>query len=193
MEDHAIIQLMSGTILPIFICCVLPVSIVLIVFIFKNKALARKTDILKLTIEKGAQVDPESLMEALAATGHSRKSVRQQLLNRLTAGCVLLIVGLVAAISVLCIPKETIIPDAKAFFVSLMSVICAIGVGFLVSFLVGKRMLKPEIEMEEQYVKHSVSGCHGAGPVRTGNAEARGDAPVSANVESAGRSDGAGK
>ncbi len=154
MVMQSTIYALTDFLLPVFICCVLPVCIVLIVFVYRNKALTKKTDILKLAIEKGAHVDPGSLMEALAATGHRRKSVRLQLLNRLTAGCVLFMVGVIAIISVLCIPAEDIIPVAKAFFVSIASVICAIGVGFLVSFFIGKKMLKKDVEIEEMSLKY---------------------------------------
>ena len=58
-------NLMEDVLIPICVCCVLPISIVLIVFIYRNRALAQKTEVIKLAIEKGAKIDPDTLMDAV--------------------------------------------------------------------------------------------------------------------------------
>ena len=50
---------MEDVVLPIFVVVVLPVMIVLIVQIFKNRNLGRKTEIIRLAIEKGADIDAD--------------------------------------------------------------------------------------------------------------------------------------
>lgn len=188
-----ILDAVSDFLLPVFICCVLPVCVVLIVYIYRNKALEKKTDVLKLAIEKGAMVDPKNLMDALADTGRRHKSIRRRLLNRLTAGCILFIVGVVAVICILSVPSSEISMMAKAFLVSMTSVIAAIGLGFIVSFWVGKSMLKKEIEVEDLSLKHSNIKYAENAAARTDNAEAYNDGPASADVESASQLDGAGE
>ena len=199
-----IIDAVSDFLLPVFICCVLPVCVVLIVYIYRNKALEKKTDVLKLAIEKGAMVDPKNLMDALADTGRRHtgrrhdtgrrhKSIRRRLLNRLTAGCILFIVGVVAVICILSIPIEDVDSVARAFFTTMLSMIGAIGLGFIVSFWVGKSMLKKEIEVEDLSLKHSNIKYAENAAARTGNAEAYNDSPASADVESASQLDGAGE
>lgn len=192
-----ILNIVSDFLLPVFICCVLPVCVVLIVYIYRNKALEKKTDVLKLAIEKGAMVDPKNLMDALADTDrrHNRrhKSIRRRLLNRLTAGCILFIVGVVAVICILSVPSSEISMMAKAFLVSMTSVIAAIGLGFIVSFWVGKSMLKKEIEVEDLSLKHSNIKYAENAAARTGNAEAYDDGPAGVDVESASQLDGAGE
>lgn len=188
-----ILDAVSDFLLPVFICCVLPVCVVLIVYIYRNKALEKKTDVLKLAIEKGAMVDPKNLMDALADTGRRHKSIRRRLLNRLTAGCILFIVGVVAVICILSVPSSEISMMAKAFLVSMTSVIAAIGLGFIVSFWVGKSMLKKEMEVEDLSLKHSNIKYAENAAARTGNAEAYDDGPAGADVESASQLDGAGE
>ena len=188
-----ILNIVSDFLLPVFICCVLPVCVVLIVYIYRNKALEKKTDVLKLAIEKGAMVDPKNLMDALADTGRRHKSIRRRLLNRLTAGCILFIVGVVAVICILSVPSSEISMMAKAFLVSMTSVIAAIGLGFIVSFWVGKSMLKKEIEVEDLSLKHSNIKYAENAAARTDNAEAYDDGPAGADVESASQPDGAGE
>ena len=74
---------------------ILPVSIVLIVFICRNRALAKKTDVIKLAIEKGADLDVDKMMEALSKTSHKAdKPVSQLLLERLVTGIVLFLSGI---------------------------------------------------------------------------------------------------
>lgn len=188
-----ILNIVSDFLLPVFICCVLPVCVVLIVYIYRNKALEKKTDVLKLAIEKGAMVDPKNLMDALADTGRRHKSIRRRLLNRLTAGCILFIVGVVAVICILSIPIEDVDSVARAFFTTMLSMIGAIGLGFIVSFWVGKSMLKKEMEVEDLSLKHSNIKYAENTAARTGNAEAYNDGPTSADVESASQPDGAGE
>ena len=188
-----ILDAVSDFLLPVFICCVLPVCVVLIFYIYRNKALEKKTDVLKLAIEKGAMVDPKNLMDALADTGRRHKSIRRRLLNRLTAGCILFIVGVVAVICILSVPSSEISMMAKAFLVSMTSVIAAIGLGFIVSFWVGKSMLKKEMEVEDLSLKHSNIKYAENAAARTGNAEAYDDGPAGVDVESASQLDGAGE
>ena len=80
---------MNDVVLPIFIVVFLPVVIVLIVQIFRNRNLARKTDVIKLAIEKGANLDVNKMMEALESTGKRRKGPvgkSQYLLEKMTTG-----------------------------------------------------------------------------------------------------------
>ena len=60
--DLNVLSFMNDVVLPIFIVVFLPVVIVLIVQIFRNRNLARKTDVIKLAIEKGANLDVNKMM-----------------------------------------------------------------------------------------------------------------------------------
>lgn len=139
-------NLMEDVLIPICVCCVLPISIVLIVFIYRNRALAQKTEVIKLAIEKGAKIDPDTLMDALSGRNSKSKTVMSRLLNRLTWGILLLLTGLVSGIVLLCQGPDAM-PDSKYVVVSIVSL--SVGVALLVSYFVGRKMLGKEVAAEE--------------------------------------------
>lgn len=139
-------NLMEDALIPICVCCVLPISIVLIVFIYRNRALAQKTEVIKLAIEKGAKIDPDTLMDALSGRNSKSKTVMSRLLNRLTWGILLLLTGIVSGIVLLCQGPDAM-PDSKYVVVSIVSL--SVGVALLVSYFVGRKMLGKEVAAEE--------------------------------------------
>lgn len=139
-------NLMEDVLIPICVCCVLPISIVLIVFIYRNRALAQKTEVIKLAIEKGAQIDPDVLMDALSGRNSKSRTVKSRLLNRLTWGILLLLTGIVSGIVLLCQGSDAM-PDSKYVVVSIVSL--SVGVALLVSYFVGRKMLGKEVAAEE--------------------------------------------
>lgn len=139
-------NLMEDVLIPICVCCVLPISIVLIVFIYRNRALAQKTEVIKLAIEKGAKIDPDTLMDALSGRNSKSRTVMSRLLNRLTWGILLLLTGIVSGIVLLCQGPDAM-PDSKYVVVSIVS--SSVGVALLVSYFVGRKMLGKEVAAEE--------------------------------------------
>lgn len=136
------LMVLEDVVLPIFICVILPVSIVLIVFICRNRALAKKTDVIKLAIEKGADLDVDKMMEALSKTSHKAdKPVSQLLLERLVTGIVLFLSG----IAILLV---WLLEDGMFFLLSGM-IIWIIGVGYIVYFIVGRKMLSGKADAEK--------------------------------------------
>ena len=82
--DLNVLSFMNDVVLPIFI-------------VFRNRNLARKTDVIKLAIEKGANLDVNKMMEALESTGKRRKGPvgkSQYLLEKMTTGIILFLAGL---------------------------------------------------------------------------------------------------
>lgn len=82
---------MSATLVPIFICVVLPVSIVLIVFLAAMNSDNKRAKILIKAIEVGNGIDADRLAEALRKP---QKSARELLNLRLLRGCIFGFVGL---------------------------------------------------------------------------------------------------
>lgn len=139
---------MNDVVLPIFIVVLLPVAIVLIVQIFRNRNLTRKTDVVRLAIEKGANLDVDKMMEALDSTGKRRKgpvSKSQYLLERMTLGIILLLSGIAVIVISAC--TGSVSDGGKWFFYMSGTVIAIIGAGLLVMFFVGRKML-PEDKTE---------------------------------------------
>ncbi len=140
--DLNVLSFMNDVVLPIFIVVFLPVVIVLIVQIFRNRNLARKTDVIKLAIEKGANLDVNKMMEALESTGKRRKGPvgkSQYLLEKMTTGIILFLAGL--AVIIVAALTGAIVPEGKWAFYLFGTVVSIVGAGLLTMFFVGRKML----------------------------------------------------
>ena len=140
--DLNVLSFMNDVVLPIFIVVFLPVVIVLIVQIFRNRNLARKTDVIKLAIEKGANLDVNKMMETLESTGKRRKGPvgkSQYLLEKMTTGIILFLAGL--AVILVTALTGSIVPEGKWAFYLFGTVVSIVGAGLLTMFFVGRKML----------------------------------------------------
>lgn len=140
--DLNVLSFMNDVVLPIFIVVFLPVVIVLIVQIFRNRNLARKTDVIKLAIEKGANLDVNKMMETLESTGKRRKGPvgkYQYLLEKMTTGIILFLAGL--AVIIVAALTGAIVPEGKWAFYLFGTVVSIVGAGLLTMFFVGRKML----------------------------------------------------
>lgn len=90
---------MSEILVPIFICAVLPISIVLIVFLASINSDNKRAQVLIKAIEANNGFNADKLAEALSKP---KKTPREVLNGRLLRGCIFLSVGLVLVIIALC-------------------------------------------------------------------------------------------
>lgn len=82
---------MTSTLVPIFVCVVLPVAIVLIVFLAAMNSDNKRAKILIKAIESGNSIDTDKLAQALQKP---KKSPREILNLRLLRGCIFGFIGL---------------------------------------------------------------------------------------------------
>ncbi len=86
---------MTSTLIPIFVCVVLPVAIVLIISLSKMNAENKRTQIIIKAIEANKDVDTDKLIESLKK---SQKTAREILNGRLLRGCMYSLIGVALAI-----------------------------------------------------------------------------------------------
>ena len=139
--------MVSNTIFLIGICVVLPIIVV-----FMNNRTAqnetnKKTEVLLKSIEAGAQIDSEYFKPQL-----KEKTLKEKLLGKLTAACVVTAIGLAFCIATLIIAN---IGGGSYFieFILIGSVVLAIGIALFISYFISKNMLAKEIEAEEESLK----------------------------------------
>ncbi len=121
------------------------VAIVLIVFFFlTDKAkYNRKYSFLEKCVETGMDINPDLLLDRGKKNLSSKATLKTMLLNRLAGGIVFLLTGIGALYwSILGHFKD--IP-----FLSSVALI-AVGIGFLIWYFMGKKMLAEELKDEEQ-------------------------------------------
>ena len=142
--------IMEDVIIPIFICVVLPVTIVWLVARTKQNETNKKAEIMLKAIENGAQVDMEQFNTSVKK---SPKTIKQDLLEKLTGACITGMMGI--AFLALGILKTLDWEFGRNMFMNKFwlpagGVLLAVGIGLFISYFVGKQMLAKEIEAEEK-------------------------------------------
>ena len=140
---------MEEFLLPVFICVVLPVSIVWLVARTKQNETNRKAEIMLKAIESGANVD----MNQFNTERKSPKSIKQELLEKLNGACITSLMGVVFL--TLGILRVAITDFGRSTFLNKFwlpggGVLLAIGIGLFITYFVGKKTLAKEIEAEER-------------------------------------------
>ena len=128
------------------ICVVLPVVVVALTTRAKTNATNKRAEIALAAIEKNSDVDLEELLRKMNLP---RRSVKEKLLYRLLFGCIFTRIG--TGISAAIYVADLNGWCNQDMFISLSFVaVPALGIGlsFLINYLVGKSMLKKEMEIE---------------------------------------------
>lgn len=137
---HALIEIL----IPIGVAVVLPVAIVAIVFKSALASDRNRKEIILAALEKNPNLDVEDLVKRMKK---SNKLIKEKLLARLEHGCLCCLMGVafVLLYFFLSVQKEILLIAGTALI--------AIGIAFLVSYFVGRRMLAQEMEAEQQNMK----------------------------------------
>ena len=135
---------------PIAICCVLPIMLTWFVIRKKMNETNQRTQIVLAAIEKNPEMDIEEIMKKISP---KPKLLKEKLLTKLLWGtlAILLGIGLIGLGAWLGYVGGggTDDPMAACCF-GLISL--GVGIAFLVNYFVGKKMLAKEIEAEEKSV-----------------------------------------
>ena len=135
---------------PIAICCVLPIMLVWFIVRKKMNDTNQRTQIVLAAIEKNPDMDIEEIMKKISP---KPKLLKEKLLTKLLWGtlAILLGIGLIGSGAWLGWIGGGGSNDP---FAAACSGLIALGVGiaFLVNYFVGKKMLAKEIEAEEKSV-----------------------------------------
>lgn len=142
-------QYLFQLLVPIAICCVLPIMIVWLNNrrrIIENNS---RTQIVLAAMEKNSDVDIEQLLKKMAPT-QKKKLLKEKLLAKLLWGCITLLLGVGLAIFCLCTSfGGGMTPSNLAFSGFMSAIMIAVGIAFLINYFIGKKMLAKEIEAEQ--------------------------------------------
>ena len=133
---------------PIFICVVLPVTIVWLISRTRQNEANRKAEIMLKAIDAGVPVDMEQFN---TPKKKAPQTVKQDLLDKLTGACITTFMG-IAFLTLFFIDKfGTGIPLMFESFMPIAGgVLLAVGIGLFITYFVGKNLLSKEIEAEER-------------------------------------------
>lgn len=130
---------------PLGVAVVLPVAIVAIVFRSALASERNRKEIVLAVLEKNPDIDVEQLMKNLKK---SEKLIKEKLLARLERGCLCCLMGMAFMVLYFFLGVQ-----GEDFIVVVGAALIAIGIAFLVTYFVGRRMLAQEMEAEQQNMK----------------------------------------
>jgi len=149
MEE--VFEVLMIVIVVIGLCVVLPLMIVWLINKRKNHEIDKKTEILMALLEKNPNLDPAEVMNKLnMAQSSNKKTLKQSLLEKLYSGLMMTLMGLVILVLHL---LGLVSFGTKAIGLFCGGVMMAMGVAFLIYYLVSKKQLRGEIEAEEKQLK----------------------------------------
>ena len=138
-------------IIPIGICVVLPIVVVLLNTLKARNETNKKTEVMLKAIESGATIDADLFKTQLTPA----KTIKEKLLARLTAACIVSAIGLSICITTLLLSYIGGVPTRIIqSFIVIGGIILAVGIALFVVYFVGKRMLAKEIEAEEKSLEN---------------------------------------
>ena len=138
---------MEDILIPIGVCVVLPIVVVWLNTRKAQNETNKKTEIMLKAIESGATIDTDLFKDQLTPA----KTIKEKLLSRLTAACIVSAIGLSVCITTLILSYLGGVPTwVIQDFIVIDGIILAVGIALFVVYFVGKRMLAKEIEAEEK-------------------------------------------
>ncbi|MFH8143630.1 MAG: hypothetical protein K1V88_09435 [Muribaculaceae bacterium] len=132
-----------AVLIPIFICVVLPVLIVWIVFRATMNNDNKRAEVLIKAIEANNGIDADRLADAL---GKPRKTAREILNLRLLRGCIFSLIGLGFFATSILANIEEFHPDNIVFPMLIGSVPLAIGASYLIVYFVTRKQVNAASE-----------------------------------------------
>ena len=139
--SHTLIEIL----IPIGVVVVLPVAIVAIVFKSALASERNRKEIILAALEKNPNLDVEDLVKRMKK---SNKLIKEKLLARLERGCLCCLMGVAFMVLYFFLGVQ-----GEDFITVVGAALIAIGIAFLVSYFVGRRMLAKEMEAEQQNMK----------------------------------------
>ena len=138
----------TGMIFIIACGCILPIVMVLMNTLRRMNETETRKQIVLAAIEKNKETDVEELLKKMAP---KQKLLKEKLLSKLLWGCIFSLIGFIIFGCGLwidwCGGSD---PDEIHFLYFCGGVLFAIGIGFLIYYFVGKKMLAKELEAEEK-------------------------------------------
>lgn len=126
--------MLEDTLVPIFVCVVLPVMCVWLTMSARKHEIDKKTGLAIKAIESGTEIDPNLFIKP-------RKTIKEKVFGRLIAGVILMSLGIASAVVALLVKDEDVLIPAAIFF--------GLGVALFVIYLVSKKQFADEIASDK--------------------------------------------
>ena len=137
--------------IPLGICVILPITIVWLAIRHKTNETNRRTEIIMAALEKNQDIDVEEFLKKL---NPPKKSVKEKLAQKLFMACVLIAIGtaLIGIIIFLGVNMAHVAASDIFIFIVAGGILLFLGIGFLIYYLVGKKIFARELEAEQNKI-----------------------------------------
>lgn len=153
MDVPYVINNLINALIPISICVVLPIIVVKLITRERINRDNMRKDIILAAMEKNTDIDVEEMMKKLNGP---KKLLKEKLMTKLLIGSVLIIFSILVYVAMTVYMIYMGFERNMFIALSLAAVpALAIGIGFLINYFIGKKMLAKEMEAEEQKVRQS--------------------------------------
>lgn len=141
---------MEETLITIFVCCIMPICIVLIVTLTRKKREEKQAEVIIKAIEHGTPVNSDMLKLEHRKKKFRKPGAKTLVMQQFRTGCILLALGVALTVYHFVDEGDSLMPAA----------LCSLlGAAFIAVFLVFRKMLAPEMEAEEKKnVENIISG-----------------------------------
>lgn len=136
--------------LPVSVTVILPVSIVLIISLANKLKYRSRFSFLEKCVENGVEIKPELLMDDKKKNISSVATLKTMLINRLVAGIILSLLGS-------CLLIWTLLHDRNDVLTFAVMGMLTIGIGLIIWFVIGKKMLSEDIADAKQNLSAKTS------------------------------------
>ena len=136
---------------PIACGCVLPIMIIWLIIREKMNETNQRSQIVLAAIEKNPEMDIEELMKKISP---KPRLLKEKVLTKLLWGSLATMLGIGMIVSHLYV---SIFYNSTSPLGFIGIVLLPIGIAFLISYFIGKKMLAKEIEAEEQQLTAQAS------------------------------------
>lgn len=139
---------LASTIIVLGTAVVLPIVLSLLSLRKKNEAEKIRKEITLAALEKNASIDIKDLIKEM---NRPNKLLKEKLLQKLQWGILTSLIGLILAIAIVCMCYTGGVSTNRIWTLGIAGTcLTAVGISYCASFIVGKKMLAKEMELEEQ-------------------------------------------
>lgn len=141
---------LASFLVPIAVCCVLPIMVVWLIVRRNMNETNQRTQIVLAAIEKNPEMDIEEIMKKISP---KPKLLKEKLLTKLLWGSLATLLGIgLIGLGIYLGANHLGGTDDPMTAICFGLAALGVGIAFLVNYFVGKKMLAKEIEAEEERV-----------------------------------------
>lgn len=149
MESHDIV----GLFIVLGTAVILPITIIFLVLRGKMASERNRKEIILAALEKNADIDIEELVRKMNTPN---KLLKEKLLKKLQRGLVTAFIGVGAITIAGCMGYASGgSPEDIYLFGIPGAALLAVGIAFIISYIVGRKMLAKEMEAEERNLRQA--------------------------------------